>query len=507
MKKKNIIIFNIGHRDLEFTEPVTIKNKEIEKFLPKNHDDNFRDNSKYVLDHYDEFAKVISFPFIEKTFRYLARRSEQKINTIYLFASDQEPPHDITDTIYIPQIFKKYLNDLRRHEDWSKILDVVEKPKIRVINKSPADLDVMNQYYDGFFSELKERDQVHKVYISTTGGTPAMNNMAWFNGIKYFQDDVECVYLPYQHRSPKMLNIGKKLVQETYIRSLKENLDVYEYYAAWYFLESVAEKFSNKSVFRSVLYLLKYCHQRLSFNFDEAVQSVSEIENENAVAPFSDRIYALKDDIYHISEENQTGNESIRDYMLELYWNTYILYSKGQYIDACGRLFRFQEQAFNYLITEIFGVRIKDQKYIDSSWISDQTELIKHLESIKTNGAPLDYKGELNRALMQHIAEFYIADGGEKYQKTLDTINAFDHLARIRNKSPMAHGFSGVSEIKMYKAIHPHWKLNDPSLLRTEIFQKMKSIYTALFGEDRRLEKNIYSEINSTMFELLKELN
>lgn len=505
MKKKNVVLFNVGHRDLEFKETIEVNGKTVTQYLPKDKGENFREYSQFVLDHYDEYASVIKFPLIETTLLYLEKVDEKKLNTIYLCASDQDPvsPHYKTDTIYVAYIFKQYINGLRREEKWKKILEEVETPKVVKVSSNPADLDLMNQFYDDFFTSLSRRGHVHKIYISTTGGAPAMNNMAWFNGIKYFQDDAECVYLTNQHQSPRMLNIGKKLVQETYIRTVKENIHVYEYFAARRFLESVSCKFSNKSVLQTVIKLLEYGHHRLLFQFEEAVESIRVVEHEEAAVALGDRIYLLKDEIFHLTEDTYANNEAIKDYMYELYWNAYILYHKGQYIDVCGRVFRFQEQALNYLITIIFGVPVKDRKFIDESWLQEQSGLIEHMKTRQIRDVA---RTDLNRKVMHAAADYYISQGEGQYRKTLDTISSLDELADIRNQSPMAHGFKGVSEKKIFETVQTRWNLQDQEEFKPKLFQKMREIHASLFGEEQRLEINAYEHINSVILQLLEKL-
>lgn len=495
---KNVVIFNLGNRDLYFKEPTEVLGETFTDIIKNK--SRFREMSQYISDNYQDYKNKIMFPIVEKTLQRISKRKKEKIHEIILFASDQDIPHS-TDTIHVAKVLQAYLLDLKQSPQFKQLLDGLKKPIVRLTKQNPADLDVMNDFYETEIGRVAGNlGSTDQAYVSITSGTPAMSTMLLLNGIKHLKNRVEILYLLNNSNLPIQLQIGKILMKQNYIDIIRENIENYDYYAALKMIQNHSEEFGVKDVVKSIEQLLRYAHARASFDFDKAEESIQQVWDNSSqyrgvIEELYDQIYDLKD-----SEESNANRM-----MSELYWNMWMLYQRGQFIDMVGRVFRFHEESLKLIIKDRLGIPLREKgKYVNESWLKGQESLLNSLKNYKGKQVQLDHP--LTRFSMEAIVKFYIKQGNPELQVFLDTSNALDKLATLRNKLVLAHGWKGCSEQAIYNHVYDELKIKDISELEDAFFGMLRTQLSVIFNNNELGMRNIYQEINKVLLQFISDL-
>lgn len=503
LMSKNVVIFNIGNRDLYFKEEVEILGETFTDIIQPKYDkekkeSRFREVSEYIYQHYDEFKERIHFPIIENTIESVYRYNLEKLHEIILYATNQEMKHG-TDTIFIAKIIQKYINEkLRNKEKYKKVLEEAKKPKIVEITSNPSDTDLMMEFYERELEKYKDK-QDGKVFLSITSGTQAMNSMLLFNAIKYLNKQAEILYLPKDGLYPNNLQVGERILKQNYIENMTDNVKNYDYYAALQFIRKRKDAFLD---IKNTELFLEYAHQRFSFNFDEAEQIIKFLIDKNPKyrAKLSEFYNQLIDMMYDV-------DNNPRLLIAELYWNIWVLYQRGQFIDVLGRIFRFQEAILNYGLTKVLNIPISDKGIIDPKWLEDRTELNEYLSNIDTSNGKgvVVHNKPLTRLSMMSILKFY-SNKMNELELLIRSTEMIEKLAELRNKTTIAHGWKGCSEYDLYTYLKEPLNLNNISELEGKFFGLLKDIYTNVFGEQKGIETNVYNKQNEYIIEFIKQL-
>ena len=109
-----------------------------------------------------------------------------------------------------------------------------------------------------------------------------------------------------------------------------------------------------------------------------------------------------------LQEETEFEDE-LKDlkFFLELKDNAKYHALRGEYIDFLGRLFRMQEAGYFILAEEVGMKTTNDKRYLKESWLLENKELKRYLESYKTpKGEQLNWRRELNRIILEAVVGF-----------------------------------------------------------------------------------------------------
>ncbi|QED48147.1 hypothetical protein [Cytobacillus dafuensis] len=487
--KKNILICNVGNRDVQFAQG--------ENEFPKN---NFREVSKKIYGQYEEKKENLHFPIITTILLDLTKRIKKlNIHEILLIATDQNPPH-FSDTLYSAQLIRKYLLDTKDDRKiWGGYLNQLKKPKIIAMQNNPSNMDDMYKFYSEQLPQiLGDLDQYQNIFFSITGGTPAMNTMLMIHGINVGKDKAQIVYVPNKSGRSRNLNITGRMLLENHLLTIRQNIQHFEYHSAIQYLENNQEFFASRfpiKMLQNLICIFKYAFLRISFQFGEALEFIGHFSESRDDASLEN----LYDYIRDLTEHNV--DDHVDKYMAELYWNINMLYSKGQFIDVCLRLFRFQEQSLREFVKRKLGV-VLDEKVINQEWLKNNTGLRAYLEKSK-----IRYQGTITRATLQETANYYIQNQESALNPILSKINLFDELSTLRNNCIGAHGFSGITEEKMYELMQNKFKLDAIEDFKEALFSTMKEIYTAIFENDELLTENQYEQMNQVIFKQLDKMS
>ncbi len=510
MSHFSVLIANIGNSDLQVKAPVEINGRVLEKFFPK---ETFYEDSKYVYEHYEELKDKISFPILEGLLTYLRDRNEV-LADIILFASEQESGHP-QDTIYAAKVFerhRKYLVETasqQKNNKWGKLFHQLSKnqSKMITVDTNPADFDSMIEFYDQKFKkhpllrDIAKDPKISRVYVSLTGGTQAMNTGLMNKSLQYFQLKTQFLYLANGYKEPYELASGRMLLKETFVQTLRDSVQIYDYYGAWCSLEQKADLFYHSGHVQALKKLLRFAHYRQSFDFQRAFDELDNFTMGSGHASFVNRVRQLRNEIHDFLEN------SLSAYMRELYWNAQMLYHRGQFIDYCGRLFRFQEEAMKQLLVKRLGVPfVEDGKKIDVSWVEAHPELQKFLEEYRVDKdrVGIKYHETVTRKTEIALLKYFTRHGYPELEEALKTFEILYNLGALRNQSPMAHGFTGISQHDLYNKLKGEIKDLQLEGVKDWLSQAMKVILKAVFPEDGEVEgQNVYDKMNILILEVL----
>lgn len=388
-----------------------------------------RSEGKKVLTDYKKFESRLTTPIISPILEYILTRFE-KLEYIVLFVTNQEPPNQ-NDTLYFGEIIELILE---KRENIKNI-------KLIQIPHNPALYDEMFNYYE---KKINYRtNEWEKVFISPTGGTPACNFALLFNTVKFFQEKCEILYTSEKTKKVIPLHIVTPLLNEFKKNVIKTLVRNYDYSA-------ISDILENNNEWRIAHLLSEYARLRLYFDFDSALHISEELIKitQGKLRKFCED---LRENLDKFAQEDKKA------LMLELYNNAKIKAKRKEYVDFLGRIFRLQEALLRYVVemelqipTDVSSTE-KREKYRHA--IKGQIE--DFLKTLKVGGKLLRYEEPNTMALLNLIKFIVEEKGQEKYRTFYEKIEKTQRLARLRDRSIMAHGFEEISEKKLEEKNYP----------------------------------------------------
>jgi hypothetical protein len=443
----SILISNIGNNDIHVKESFILPSHRILEKGPIDYK-LAREIGREIFEHVKDLMKnkqhtvaneilqdKLEYPILDKVLRAL---QGYDIESIYLIASDQAGEKNFQDTVYYAQIIEKHINSMKGKKDCESIGNC--KVRIRTTDKNPADMDDMNEFYKQTLKGIySNHDNAEKYYLCVTGGTQAMNSMLLINGVDMFKHRLEVLYVLPHKKNPLFLQVGQEMLKKLMKERLIASVNNMDFNAAINLLEDNKNIFYDSPHFKKVYHSLIYAHARLSFDFELAGE---EIKKCVTFSTGNEREFFCQ-----LQEETEFEDE-LKDlkFFLELKDNAKYHALRGEYIDFLGRLFRMQEAGYFILAEEVGMKTTNDKRYLKESWLLENKELKRYLESYKTpKGEQLNWRRELNRIILEAVVGFF-AKNDEKLQMVLNDFRDIDQLAELRNKTLVAHGYQGVSK-------------------------------------------------------------
>lgn len=179
----------------------------------------------------------------------------------------------------------------------------------------------------------------------------------------------------------------------------------------------------------NVYYLTKSCVYSMNFEFKKALSSLNQIDEDLLN---KEGLTKVKNNL-----ENLINGE-VEDVLSELIENTRIQIVNQEYIDFLGRLYRVKEALLKYIF-----VSTKENKRfkidMNSYMLSKKNILYTLKKQYNIYNANLIHG--INNYAKRHIKK------NKKMEKALNIINniKLENLMKLRNDSPIGHGFKGVS--------------------------------------------------------------
>lgn len=415
-----LLIANIGNSDIgknknsffsSKNEPVNIYEKSMDLWMSK------------------EFGSV-ELLLLDPVLRKI--REMFDIKQIYLFCTEQNPPHR-QDTRFIAHIVKSVLCS-RYDFDETSI-------NLHAISKNPADYDEMLKLYRAEVDNIPE--SVDRVFVSVAGGTQQQNFSAMLESVARFKAKATMIYTPRGSEDAVEYGVG----YEIYKRMITQRVDILKEKKMYGVAAELAEEYGILDT--NEIKMLQAKGHRLLFDFESSQMLFNEVKDK--LPEHLEEIHSAIDEL----EKLKSGD--VCALIHELYKNMLVKWGQGAYVDFLGRLFRFEEGVYYYLIQKKFEIDIsktsKHAEFIDK--VRSDNKLKKYLEGIWYNGGKLNF--EVNRPFLYFVTSFYRKEFG-LVTRVFNKVNYYEDkdgknkegdsqepLGRMRNKSITAHGFKGVS--------------------------------------------------------------
>ncbi|RDY26068.1 hypothetical protein CHL78_015155 [Romboutsia weinsteinii] len=177
-------------------------------------------------------------------------------------------------------------------------------------------------------------------------------------------------------------------------------------------------------------YLLESCKYSVNFDFDKALKSVNKM---------SERMIQKREIRNLITNLNNLKLGEPEDILSELIENIKIQIVNEEYIDFLGRLYRLKEALFKYIF--VSTKESKNYKVCMHGYMVSKKNILYTLKK-KYN----IYNGNLIHAVTVYTNRH--VKNTKRMEKVLNILNSerLENLIKIRNESPVGHGFKGVSK-------------------------------------------------------------
>ena len=416
------LMANIGNRDLMYDD------KQINPA---------RSEGEKIYNNLAEYKPKLSMPIISPVADWINHNYPDTALDLVLFCTNQQDEkHRGRDTIYFAECIRKMLSG---QKPFQKVFKVE-------ISSNPNLYDDMFEFFHKDLSKRRKYfSEYNQVFISLAGGIPACNMALCLHSIGFFREKAIPIYPLEGKNAAVPLQIGGQLIDNFRISSIMAYLKQYDYAAVIPLLEGLG--------MHDCACLVEVALARLNFNFDQAIKLLDGIINRQ-YGEIRDFALSVKADLERLSMGE------LNFLILELLHNARIKFIRGEYIDFLGRVHRFCEAILRYLVenktilgvyTDIDGDGRNFEKYNES--ISQIHGLAEFLKSKKYDAEPLNYK-QPNIPTLLAILEF-VKQEQHPYDLSFlyDQISLLDNLSSLRNKSPLGHGFDGVSLEKIKEKV------------------------------------------------------
>ncbi len=479
-----MLVAPVGTREVTLTDLSLLPDDDLRTYW--NHADpeqrtGARTKGEVLMANLDRYAPALSLDILGKAVRHVFQ-AHHRIDWLILVASDQPETTSEkfrkNDTIELARLIRELL---RRD---SSLKQVGNRTKIRVVSDNPSSYEVMRDFYRRelpvWCHDLKPEGVC---YLEVTGGTAQMSTMLLLEGVRLLGPRAVPIYVLEEYDMPQTLNVGRQMLVDELKETLRRDLSVYAYHAAW---KSAVE---DESVLRGTLpyydalaAVLDCARRRLNFDFATA-QSALFGADRGLPAPLQGRVMALA---HELSEDGRT-----REWLIaEVFHSAIVRLRTEAYAGFVGRVFRFQEAMLRYLC-EVWGAKFggENEAFIDPDWLAEHEGVRTALEKAQINA-----DREVSRMTLQTIALRLAQErDDEQGQSWVKRLARFERVASLRNQLVITHGFAGVSLRRLAEL----YKGGDP-----QIVTDMKELLEEVLGV--RNPDNPYDQLNGLCYDLLE---
>lgn len=502
-----VLILNLGSHDLQVKQDkyeemknLFIDDDEMIKILEENYGvvDNFNLFTEKLLNSYPRGLEYIDFPIIKSAMEKVKNDlGNDKLIKIIFMVTNQDHKKD---TKNLGEILLNIKKDNKNNELKEKIgLDgFKETPKIGTskIDINPSDYDLMMKRYD---EEVNRLQDVEKLFIEITGGTPAMSTALLFNATNQINKKVIPFYIDRKSKDAYSLTISESLRKVDSKKQICLFIKNQNYKGAETLVNDYKNKYdvSEKKQVDIVLNMVRTASSRIEFDFDSAEKYIKKVKDESPVS--RDTCSRFQNYIQQLKDRKET-------YLLnELKNNAIYKYCNGAYTDFLGRIFRIQEDIYsNTLLRKNVVVDKGDGKlFLKEEALSE--EQMDELDNIEIQpGMKLQYKNcELNIESMKKILEIVLEENSLEFE-LVEECSKLKKLKSLRNKSILAHGYNGVSKEKIDEFAEKEFG----DVIIKEYLNNLVIKFTEIFDGDF-LDDNFYDNdgnFNKHLIKLVEEI-
>jgi len=413
-----LLLANVGNRDL------MLAGQKIEPA---------RTRGKEVLDNFAVYRQDLTLPILGSVIRSIQADDPEAQLDLMLFCTNQEGVEEkfkANDTLYFGECIKKLLSGQKP----------TGRVNLREISANPNLYDSMFHYFtEQLFWMRSHFGDYEKVFVALAGGVPACNMALCLQAVRVFAERCIPIYPLEGSERAVPLQIGSQLLESSKRDIVCQQLENYEYAAAATLLDSLGLRL-HAGLARLTLY-------RLNFDFSRASRLAASLVARDLGEV---RNYGLRVE----TELKKLVGKDLPCLILELYHNATIKFRKGEYLDFLGRLFRFQEAVLRHLV-ETSELALKTD--IDRNGrhftafqasVLQHPSLVDYLEKQTYNNDKLNWEQPYVPCLMAILG--YLAEQGDEEKRSprvevLERLREIERLMPLRHKSPLGHGFDGVS--------------------------------------------------------------
>ena len=198
-----------------------------------------------------------------------------------------------------------------------------------------------------------------------------------------------------------------------------------------YDYDAVLDILEEAGIIEGDLYfLIESCQYSVNFEFKKAIKSIQKM---------SSQMLSRREIKKLITNLNNLEIGEPEDILSELIENIKIQIVNGEYIDFLGRLYRLKEALFKYIF-----VNTKESKTYKVSMHGYMVSKKNILYTLKKKYNI--YSGNLIKGVTQYIEKH--VKKTKRMEKVVEILNneRLEALIRMRNESPVGHGFKGISK-------------------------------------------------------------
>ena len=198
-----------------------------------------------------------------------------------------------------------------------------------------------------------------------------------------------------------------------------------------YDYDAVLDILEEAGIIEGDLYfLIESCQHSVNFEFKKAIKSIQKM---------SSQMLSRREIKKLITNLNNLEIGEPEDILSELIENIKIQIVNEEYIDFLGRLYRLKEALFKYIF-----VSTKESKTYKVSMHGYMVSKKNILYTLKKKYNI--YSGNLIKGVTQYINRH--VKKTKRMEKVVEILNndRLETLIRMRNESPVGHGFKGVSK-------------------------------------------------------------
>ena len=198
-----------------------------------------------------------------------------------------------------------------------------------------------------------------------------------------------------------------------------------------YDYDAVLDILEEAGIIEGDLYfLIESCQYSVNFEFKKAIKSIQKM---------SSQMLSRREIKKLITNLNNLEIGEPEDILSELIENIKIQIVNEEYIDFLGRLYRLKEALFKYIF-----VNTKESKTYKVSMHGYMVSKKNILYTLKKKYNI--YSGNLIKGVTQYIEKH--VKKTKRMEKVVEILNneRLEALIRMRNESPVGHGFKGISK-------------------------------------------------------------
>lgn len=431
-----LLIYPVGNSDIQSAE--LNQAKKFRSFTEKisQHVEQARITTGGLTVTLEGKSIDISLPIFYETVQTLKDIDE------YLFIITNQQVQNEKDTVNVYPILKRYLKSRGVPE---------ERIKAHEITFNPTDFDKLMEEFLRFVSDYS-LTKYDEIYVILGPGTPQIQTTIELS----LSELVNTIFFYTSNDSSGktvLRKIGIKRKIESYVvrRAVKMLVERYDYVGAYTLLKGYGISQEAEKLIESIV-------SRQDFDF-----SVAKSKFDEFYACISDTPCIINE--YHKELDRILEGDS-KAMLEELYYQFSLRVLSKRYLEAVAMVFRFEEEILKTLVEKSLQVNIvKDSngKFADlEKKIQEDEGLREYLEKkqIKystpnrvTYRAVLEYKirdKNLDGKLKENLEESLKFFEGLEPEKSAKPAKS---LADIRNSSPFAHGFEGVTENRIREVL------------------------------------------------------